>query len=64
MMIRVEYPDGQQRLVRPNELDKLIASNGIKRFERSDGWAILGESPMRARGMGAFQSGRERRAHS
>lgn len=62
MMIRVEYRDGQQRLVRPSELDKLIASDGIRRFERSDGWAVLGESPMRAKGAGAFQ-GRDRRTH-
>ncbi len=63
MMIRVEYPDGEQRLVRPNELNKLIASKGIRRFERGDGWAVLGESPMRAKGTGAYQ-GRERRTHA
>jgi hypothetical protein len=61
MMIRVEYKDGQQRLVRPTELEEMIATSGISRFQRSDGWAVLGESPLRARGTGAYE-GRERRA--
>ncbi len=66
MMIRVEYKDGQQRLVRPDELDELIAANGIHRFQRSDGWAVLGESPLRAINARAYsekQAERERRTH-
>ncbi len=48
MMIRVEYHDGQQQLVRPYLLNKLIAERAISRFERSDGWAVLDEVPLRA----------------
>ena len=40
MMIRVEYKDGRQQLVRPHKLKKLIASRQIVRFERSGGWAF------------------------
>ncbi|OHB32663.1 MAG: hypothetical protein A2X84_02330 [Desulfuromonadaceae bacterium GWC2_58_13] len=41
MMIRVEYPDGTQQLVRPYVLNQLIASKAIARFERSGGWVVL-----------------------
>lgn len=51
MMIRVEYHDGQQQLVRPEALNKMIAAGAIARFERSDGWAVLGEAPLRAKGV-------------
>ncbi len=60
MMIRVVYKDGEEQLVRPQVLDKLIANNGILKFERSDGWAVLGESSMRAKGVAHYPE-RDRR---
>jgi hypothetical protein len=60
MMIRVEYPDGTQQLVRPYVLSQLISKQAITRFERSGGWAILGEARLRAAG-GSFLRGENRR---
>ncbi|WP_432823629.1 GSU3473 family protein [Trichloromonas sp.] len=61
MMIRVEYPDGTHQLVRPYVLSQLIAKQAITRFERSGGWAVLGEARLRSAG-GSFHSGKNRRA--
>lgn len=62
MMIRVEYKDGKQQLVRPHQLKKLIASEQIVRFERSGGWATLGADVLRdPGGLGVFD-GVERRS--
>ncbi|PLX87218.1 MAG: hypothetical protein C0618_07425 [Desulfuromonas sp.] len=62
MMIRVEYKDGSEQLVRPYQLKKLIASEQIVRFERSGGWATLGVDVLRnPGGLGDF-SGVERRS--
>ncbi|SPQ00501.1 conserved hypothetical protein [Candidatus Sulfobium mesophilum] len=47
MLITVVYQDGKQDLVDPLVLKKLLASDKVKRFLRSDGWAIVGRSPMR-----------------
>ncbi len=60
MMIRVEYPDGTQQLVRPYVLSQLISKQAITRFERSGGWAVLGEAPLRSAG-GSFFQGNSRR---
>ncbi|HEX9778991.1 MAG TPA: hypothetical protein VGA63_12665 [Geopsychrobacteraceae bacterium] len=62
MMIRVEYKDGQQQLVRPHQLKKLISSEQIVRFERSGGWATLGADVLRDPGGNAEFSGIERRS--
>lgn len=47
MLITVVYQDGKQDLVDPLLLNKLLASDKVKRFLRSDGWAVVGVSPMR-----------------
>lgn len=62
MMIRVEYKDGQQQLVRPHQLKKLISSEQIVRFERSGGWATLGVDVLRVPGGGETYTGVERRS--
>jgi len=62
MLIRVEYQDGQQELVRPHALKKLLSANQITRFERSDGWAVIGEATLRNTGGNADYDGPERRA--
>jgi len=62
MMIRVEYKDGKQQLVRPHQLKKLIASEKIVRFERSGGWATLGSDILRDPGGNGEFHGTERRS--
>ncbi|MDT8419777.1 MAG: hypothetical protein RQ754_05045 [Desulfuromonadales bacterium] len=62
MMIRVEYKDGQQQLVRPHQLKKLISSEQIVRFERSGGWATLGVDVLRVPGGSESYTGVERRS--
>lgn len=63
-MIRVEYADGQQQLVRPYHLNKLLSRNLITGFERSDGWARLGEATLRNPVSDASYQGPERRTPS
>ncbi|TYO99289.1 hypothetical protein EDC39_103133 [Geothermobacter ehrlichii] len=41
MMIRVRYPDGETRMVRPPLLDHLIRTRKIVEFQREDGWASI-----------------------
>lgn len=46
-LIPVVYQNGEFSRVPPRELDELIAAERIIGFRRSDGWAILGEDPLR-----------------
>lgn len=62
MMIRVEYTDGQERLVRPHELKKLIASEAIDSFERTEGWVSIDTGILRNPGGNADYTGPERRS--
>ena len=61
MMIRVQYTDGHEELVRPHTLKKLLSATQISGFERSDGWANVDEAPLRTPGGNADYSGPERR---
>lgn len=63
MMIRVRYPDGLTRMVRPSLLHQLIKSRKISEFRRTDGWVRVGIDPVRHRRMSDY-SGPERRAGS
>ena len=47
MLISVIYQDDTHDLVKPFLLNELLAAGKVKRFLRSDGWAIVGVSPMR-----------------
>ncbi len=47
MLISVIYQDDTHDLVKPFLLNELLAAGKVKRFLRSGGWAIVGESPMR-----------------
>jgi len=49
MMIKVRYPDGATRMVRPPLLIQLIETRKIIEFRRSDGWARIGADPLRDR---------------
>lgn len=64
MLIRVEYPNGQQELVRPRTLNKLLSARQITGFERSDGWARIGEAILRSPGGNTTYRGPERRTPS
>ncbi len=47
MLISVIYQDDTHDLVKPFLLNKLLAAGKVKRFLCSDGWAVVGVSPMR-----------------
>lgn len=59
MMIKVIYHDDKSDMVDPCILNDLIASNNIKMFLRSEGWANVASDP--TRGMGGCYNGVERR---
>lgn len=61
MLIRVIYQNDRHDLVKPVLLDKLIASNKIKKFLRSEGWTTVGTD--RIRGKGGYYEGHDRRGH-
>ena len=63
MLIRVVYQNNKHDLVKPFLLGKLIASGQVKKFLRSDGWAIIGVSPLRGNNDGRY-GGIERRNNS
>jgi len=60
-LIRVELIDGTICPVAPEALDVLLVHNKIARFERSEGWAIVGRDPLRSKERGPFYSIPERR---
>jgi len=60
MMIRVRYPDGLTRMVRPPLLHQLIRTQKICEFRRADGWVKLGVDPIRHRRLMEY-TGPERR---
>ena len=59
MLVRVMYHDKKYDMVKDSVLNELINSALIARFYRSDGWVIIGCSPLR--GTGGSYSGAERR---
>ncbi len=46
--IEVVYIDGMFGFVSPQELDRLIESEGIVKFLRGNSWVYLGVDPTRA----------------
>lgn len=60
MLIRVRYKDGRIDLVPSRKLDELIVMSEIEQFERSTGWVVLGEDPIRSSLRGNYR-GPERR---
>jgi len=59
MNIQVIYQNGDSGIVDPSILNDLIASNTVKMFLRSEGWANVATDPIR--GMGGCYKGVERR---
>jgi len=47
MHIRVMYRDGKIGWIESYELDALISSNKIKKFQRSGKWVTIGVDPIR-----------------
>jgi len=60
-LIPVIYVDKKPGMVLPTSLDKLIASNTIIAFRRSDGWVFLGEDLLRTNEYNDDYDGLERR---
>ncbi len=61
MLIRVRFKDGRIDLIPSKKLDELIVMSDIEQFERSAGWVIVGEDPVRSTLRGHY-SGPERRS--
>jgi hypothetical protein len=47
MLIKVMYQDGKIEETENYQLDALIASNKIKKFQRSGKWVTIGVDPIR-----------------
>ena len=58
--VTVVYQDGMMDLVAPTRLQKLISTDEIVKFQRSDGWVYPGIDPVRRFARSSYQ-GPERR---
>lgn len=58
--VTVVYQDGMMDMVEPQILQGLIDSDGIVKFQRSDGWVYPGIDPVRRFSHPSYQ-GSERR---
>jgi len=47
MLIKVMHEDGQIEEIESYQLDDLIQSKKIKKFQRSSGWVTIGVDPIR-----------------
>jgi hypothetical protein len=47
MIIKVMYQNGKIEEIEPYQLDALIHSNTIKKFQRSGKWVAIGLDPIR-----------------
>jgi len=61
MLIRVQYVDNRYDMVKDIWLEEMITSKRISRFQRSDGWVIIGVDPVRGSKPDMTYSGPERR---
>lgn len=62
MLIRVIYTDGNFDMVKPQLLNRLLASYKVARFKRTTGWAVVGRDAIRTRRLHAY-CGEERRVN-
>lgn len=58
--VSVVYQDGMMGMVKPVVLQRLIESDDIVKFQRTDGWVYPGIDPVRCLANSAYQ-GVERR---
>ncbi|MDT8441423.1 MAG: hypothetical protein RQ723_07165 [Desulfuromonadales bacterium] len=62
LMIKVELKDGTLCRMAPKALDIFLARGKVVKFERNDGWAVVGRDPIRACCRdNSFYAGPERR---
>jgi hypothetical protein len=60
-LVKVEMRDGTLCEVALEALDVLLVHDKIARFERSGGWAVVGQDPLRNKERGFVYSIPERR---
>ena len=48
-LIKVELQDGTICRMAPKALDLFLATGQVVKFERSNGWAVIGKDPIRAK---------------
>lgn len=63
MLIKVIYHDNKHDMVKPFLLDDLIDMGKVKMFHRSDGWAIIGFSPVRTGDERSIENCRRQKKH-
>ncbi len=61
-MIRIVYQTGEEDWVSPKFLDILLFLGQVRRFERADGWAVVGVDRLRAANS-SLHSGTDLRQH-
>lgn len=61
-LIEVVLRDGSCCRLAPKALDLFLGKGRVSKFRRSDGWAIVGEDPIRSGKQGHVYEGPERRA--
>jgi hypothetical protein len=62
MLIKVMYQNNEIEMVEACQLDKLISSNKIKKFLRSEGWVTVGIDPIRKESRVNYKGSERRQA--
>ena len=62
MLIKVMYQNNEIEMVEAFQLDKLISSNEIKKFLRSEGWVTVGIDPIRKESRVNYKGSERRQA--
>jgi hypothetical protein len=62
MLIKVMYQNNEIEMVEAFQLDKLISSNKIKKFLRSEGWVTVGIDPIRKESRVNYKGSERRQA--
>ena len=62
MRIKVMYQNNEIEMVEAFQLDKLISSNKIKKFLRSEGWVTVGIDPIRKESRVNYKGSERRQA--
>jgi len=65
MMIYVQYYGGKYDYIKPAMLDDKLMTGEIRKFLRSNGWAVVGQDPIRQPdATHGYYKGAERRKRS